>query len=113
MEVVHLLVEWSRATSGPGCRLDGGYHRPVCVETVVGPLHHFSVEGRQQHCKCAFMENRDLKVIMTITASYICGTFHYCFWCNIFIRYICVFIGSIAWLKVINSVFYGSTSVLI
>ena len=23
----------------------GGYHRPVCVETVVGPLHHFSVEG--------------------------------------------------------------------
>ena len=28
----------------------GGYHRPVCVETVVGPLHHSSVEGwsRQQ-----------------------------------------------------------------
>ena len=23
----------------------GGYHRPVCVETVVGPFHHFSVEG--------------------------------------------------------------------
>ena len=20
--------------------LDGGYHRPVCVETDVGPLHH-------------------------------------------------------------------------
>ena len=29
----------------------GGYHRPVCVETFVGPLQHFSVEGwgRQQH----------------------------------------------------------------
>ena len=26
------------------------YHRLVCVETVVGPLHHFSVEGcGQQH----------------------------------------------------------------
>ena len=23
----------------------GGYHRPVCVETVVGPLHHYSVGG--------------------------------------------------------------------
>ena len=37
----------------------GGYHRPVCVETVVGPLFHFSVEGwgrqQQQHgavCVC-------------------------------------------------------------
>ena len=29
----------------------GGYHRPVCGETGVGPLHYFSVEGwgRQQH----------------------------------------------------------------
>ena len=24
-----------------GFRLDGGHHRPVCVETVVGPFHHF------------------------------------------------------------------------
>ena len=23
----------------------GGYHLPVCVETVVGLLHHLSVEG--------------------------------------------------------------------
>ena len=31
----------------------GGYHRPVCVETVVGPLHHFLVEGwgRQQQLR--------------------------------------------------------------
>ena len=37
-------------TSGPGCRLDRGYHQPVCIETVVAPLHHFLVEGcgRQQ-----------------------------------------------------------------
>ena len=34
-----------QSTSGPGIRLDGGYHRPVCIETVVGPLHHFLVEG--------------------------------------------------------------------
>ena len=34
-----------QSTSGTGFRLDGGCHRPVCVETVVGPLHHSSVEG--------------------------------------------------------------------
>ena len=30
--------------------MEGEYHRPVCVETVVGAFHHFSVEGwgRQQ-----------------------------------------------------------------
>ena len=27
-------------------RLDGGgYHRPVCIETVVGPFHHFRWRG--------------------------------------------------------------------
>ena len=53
MKVEHLLVEWRggrQSPSGPGSRLYGGCHRPVCVETVVGPLHHSSVErcGRQQ-----------------------------------------------------------------
>ena len=34
------------ATSGPGCRLDGGYHGPVCVETVVGtPTPCYGVQG--------------------------------------------------------------------
>ena len=39
-----------QSTSGAGFRLDGGYHRPVCVETVVETFHNFSVEGwgRQQ-----------------------------------------------------------------
>ena len=39
MEVGNLLVELRdhQSTSGLGCRLDGGYHRLVCVETVVGP----------------------------------------------------------------------------
>ena len=39
VEVGHLLVEWRgghQSTSGPGFRLDGGYNRPVCVETLVG-----------------------------------------------------------------------------
>ena len=26
-------------------RLDGGYHRAVCVETDVGPLHHYRRRG--------------------------------------------------------------------
>ena len=36
-----------QSASGPGCRLDGrgGYHRPVCIETVVGPLHHYRRRG--------------------------------------------------------------------
>ena len=34
-----------QSTRDPVSRLNGGYHRPVCVETVVGPLHHSSVEG--------------------------------------------------------------------
>ena len=36
--------------AGPDSGQMGGYHRPVCVETVVRPLHHSSVEGwgRQQ-----------------------------------------------------------------
>ena len=34
-----------QSASGPGCRLDGGYHRPVGVETDVGPLHHYQRRG--------------------------------------------------------------------
>ena len=30
-----------QSTSGPVCRLEGGYHRPVCVDTDVGPLYHY------------------------------------------------------------------------
>ena len=38
----------------------GGYHRPVCVETVVGPLDYYSVEGwdRQQQQQCSEIFNR-------------------------------------------------------
>ena len=39
-----LLVEWKgdhQSASGNGCLLDVGYHRPVCVETDVGTLHHY------------------------------------------------------------------------
>ena len=54
MEVEHLLVEWRGPPVNKRARMPvrwGGYHRPVCIETVVGPLHHSSVEGwgRQQH----------------------------------------------------------------
>ena len=46
VEVGNLLIEWShQSASGPGCWLDGGYYRPVCVETVVGPLHHYRRRG--------------------------------------------------------------------
>ena len=50
----NMLVEWRgcyQSTSGSGFQLDGGNHRPVCVETVIGPIHHVSVEGwvPQQH----------------------------------------------------------------
>ena len=49
----------------------GVYHRPVCVETVVGPLHHSSVEGwgRQQH-------NIDdaLNMIARVIKSKVCET---------------------------------------
>ena len=53
MEVGHLLVEWRGATSRlAGLDGGGGYHRPVCVETVVVPLHHFSVEGVAENNRC-------------------------------------------------------------
>ena len=38
VDVGNRLVKWGgKSASGPGCRLDVGYHRPVCVETDVGP----------------------------------------------------------------------------
>ena len=55
VEEGHLLVEWRWATSQPAGPDSGwmcGYHRSVCVETVVGPLHHCLIEGwgrQQQH----------------------------------------------------------------
>ena len=53
VEVGHLLVEWRGPPVNQRSRIPvrwGRYHRPECVETVVGPLHHFSEEelGRQQ-----------------------------------------------------------------
>ena len=34
-------MKWGhKSTSGPDFGEMGEYNRPVCVETVVGPLHH-------------------------------------------------------------------------
>ena len=57
MAVGHLLVEWGEVGTSQPAGPDPvrcGVRCPVCVETVVGPFHHFSVEGlgRQQHSFC-------------------------------------------------------------
>ena len=65
----------------------GGYHRPVCVETVVGPLHHFKVEGwgRQLQQMCQTMgrigvvtrQEEDLRIHL---AKIFCSNLLY--WCD-------------------------------